>query len=115
MKFIENIVNYLLNLNKKWKKEQTKKFDVAKKEIEKIKRINATRILKEKEMIKMQNKMKEIIEKNDRLVVVPKKKVKEKYKMINICDNDYIKEDVKKNNVYLETMQQCHNFLCKTA
>ena len=111
MKFIENIVNYLLNLNKKWKKEQTKKFDVAKKEIEKIKRINATRILKEKEMIKMQNKMKEIIEKNDRLVVVPKKKVKEKYKMITLCDNDSKKEDVKKNNVYLETMQQCHNFL----
>jgi organic radical activating enzyme len=106
------IVNYLITLSKNWHNENSQKFLYAKKEVEKIKRIKATKMLKEKELIKIQSKIQEILDKNNKIVVLPKKKVPEKSMVNNNSKRRLIKsQDFNKNNSFLEVMQQFHKFL----
>lgn len=112
LKYIEVIVNYLITLSKTWHNENTQKFLFAKKEVEKIKRIKATKILKEKELIKIQSKIQEILDKNNKIVILPKKKAPEKSMVNNNSKRRLIKsQDFNKNNSFLEVMQQFHKFL----
>ena len=78
---IEKCINLLL----KWEKNQIKHnfvtYSKIKKEIEKEKRLEIYQILKAKEKEKFELKLKKIIEKNNKLIIKPFKKVGIKYKI----------------------------------
>ena len=78
---IEKCINLLL----KWEKNQKLKnfitYSKIKKEIEKEKRLEIYQILKAKEKEKFEQKLKKIIEKNNKLIIKPFKKVGIKYKI----------------------------------
>ena len=78
---IEKCINLLLKWEKNQKLTNFITYSKIKKEMEKEKRLEIYQILKAKEKQKFEQKLKKIIEKNNKLIIKPFKKVGNKYKI----------------------------------
>ena len=97
VKELELTVNHLLTERKAFKAKNPQKFNEFKKEIDKRNKMKQTQMLLMKEKEKMKNKILQVIEKNNKITILPKHKVpmifdipkrKEKHLSINVKSKD---------------------------
>ena len=79
---IENKVNELVHFKDEQEKNNNEKYSIIKKNIDALNKIKATKLAKIKAKDEFQEKLKKIVEKNNRYIFKPFKKVTESYKII---------------------------------